>query len=109
MAISSLPYPLGISQLYSSYCTESPEHWHVFQVKSVYTVLFSSGVTACPTTAPIEKTNGPADFSSLKAANPWDAGMILGSGQRWKEHHSLIVPSNSTPDIITWVWKHYYP
>lgn len=36
----------------------------------LFTLLFSPGVTAYPTSAPTEKPNGPADFSSLKAANP---------------------------------------
>lgn len=61
---------LGTHHLQSIYLRVLRAYVDICSGLNLFTLLFSSGVTAYPTSAPTEKPNGPADFSSLKAANP---------------------------------------
>lgn len=75
MAISSLLFPSRYSPP-TVHLSQSPQNMDICSGLNLFTLLFSSGVTAYPTTAPTEKPNGPADFSSLKAANPLNTGIF---------------------------------
>lgn len=62
---------LGTHHLQSIYLRVLRTYVDLCSGLNLFTLLFSSGVTAIPTAAPTEKpNNSPADFSSLKAANP---------------------------------------
>lgn len=78
MAISSFHSQLGTHHLQSIYLRVLRGiNVDICSGLNLFTLLFSSGVTAIPTAAPTEKpNNSPADFSSLKAANPWNTGIF---------------------------------
>lgn len=89
MIISSFPSSLVVSPLQPRYFTESPEQWHEFKIKSIYTVLFSSRSPCLPYNCHLEW-----DHPWLRWLQFFQSFQHLrcqsDSAQRWREHYSLI-------------------